>query len=364
MKLMLPAIAATVLLGIFYVCRHLWKIVPFALPWKIVMFLLFALWFATMFLYGRHGIDRMSMPMAQIAYKVMFSFVFVLLYLGLVFMVLDLGRLFHIVPKEFLNGSLQGTLAVLGTMILLFSVGSFRYDRKVRIPLEIKTSKNIEKPLKVVMASDLHLGYNIGRKEFAKWVDLINAEKPDMVLIGGDILDGNIRPVEEEKMYEEFHRIEAPVYACLGNHEFYTGTTNSYNFYEKAGIHLLDDAVAEDHGTLIIGRKDRTDRARMPLTALTDELDKSHFMILLDHQPYALEEAEQQGIDFQFSGHTHYGQVWPVSWIERLMYENPYGSSQRSSTRYYVSSGMGIWGCKFRIGTRSEYVVLDVIPSE
>lgn len=78
---------------------------------------------------------------------------------------------------------------------------------------------------------------------------------------------------------------------------------------------------------------------------------------LLDHQPYHLEEAERAGIDFQFSGHTHDGQVWPISWLTRTMYEKSFGYTRRGSTEYYVSSGMGIWGPKFRIGTRSEYVV-------
>ena len=86
----------------------------------------------------------------------------------------------------------------------------------------------------------------------------------------------------------------------------------------------------------------------------------NEFFLLLDHQPYHLEEAEQNGIDFQFSGHTHHGQVWPVSWITDALYEKAYGSLQKGNTRYYISSGMGIWGGKFRIGTQSEYVVLTI----
>lgn len=76
--------------------------------------------------------------------------------------------------------------------------------------------------------------------------------------------------------------------------------------------------------------------------------------------PYHLEEAEQNGIDFQFSGHTHHGQVWPVSWITDALYEKAYGSLQKGNTQYYISSGLGIWGGKFRIGTQSEYVVLTI----
>ena len=88
------------------------------------------------------------------------------------------------------------------------------------------------------------------------------------------------------------------------------------------------------------------------------------YIILLDHQPYNLEQAQQNKVDFQFSGHTHYGQVWPISWIEDRIYEDAFGPLQKGDTFYYVSSGIGIWGGKFRIGTRSEYVVLTISPSK
>lgn len=89
-------------------------------------------------------------------------------------------------------------------------------------------------------------------------------------------------------------------------------------------------------------------------------VDKGKYMILLDHQPYHLEQAERWGIDCQFSGHTHYGQVWPINWVTDMVYENAFGPYQRGKTQYYVSSGLGIWGGKFRIGTQSEYVVAEI----
>ncbi len=110
----------------------------------------------------------------------------------------------------------------------------------------------------------------------------------------------------------------------------------------------------------IIGRDDATNMRRKPVDDLAATADQSQFTILLDHQPHHLEKTEKAGIDFQFSGHTHRGQVWPISWITDAIYECSWGSHQRGNTRYYVSSGIGIWGGMFRIGTRSEYVVLEV----
>ena len=80
----------------------------------------------------------------------------------------------------------------------------------------------------------------------------------------------------------------------------------------------------------------------------------------MDHQPYNLDRAEAAGVDFQLSGHTHRGQVWPISWITDHIYECSWGSHQRGNTQFYVSSGIGIWGGKFRIGTQSEYVVATI----
>ena len=107
----------------------------------------------------------------------------------------------------------------------------------------------------------------------------------------------------------------------------------------------------------IVGRDDLTNRRRLPLEHLMAEVDHNKYIILLDHQPFKLEQAEKARVDFQFSGHTHNGQIWPINLIARRMYENSWGLSYRGNTVYYVTSGMGIWGGKFRIGTQSEYVV-------
>ena len=181
------------------------------------------------------------------------------------------------------------------------------------------------------------------------------------MLIAGDIIDGSIRPLKDERMYEEFRRLEAPVYACLGNHEYYSGEPDAQRFYQQAGIQLLQDSATIVGDLCIIGRDDRTNQHRQSLGAIMKKTAlNGQYTILLDHQPYHLEQAERQGIDFQFSGHTHYGQVWPISWITDAIYECAFGSHQRGATRYYISSGLGIWGGKFRIGTRSEYVVVNL----
>lgn len=345
------------LFALVYVAWHVWTILPLTALWKTLVIVLGVGCFLMLFLSFARKFDDLPLPLAQLSYEVATSSILVLLYLVILFLVLDLGRLVHLVPKSLLY---HNWYASVGIFVLLFGVflyGNLHYYNKVRVPLELKSSKPLPKEYKVVMASDLHLGYHNPRKELARWVDMINAEKPDFILIAGDIIDGSMRPLIEEKMAEEFHRLKAPVYACLGNHEFYAGQPEAKQFYKEAGIHLLiDDSAVVDSSIVIIGRDDRTNMRRKPVKDLMSDA-KSRFTIVLDHQPYNLDRAEAAGVDFQLSGHTHRGQVWPISWITDRIYECSWGSCQRGDTQFYISSGIGIWGGKYRIGTQSEYVV-------
>ena len=360
-------------LGCAYVGWHVWRILPLANVWKSVVVVLMAACFALFVLNFVIGLDRVPLPLARVMYDVGNSSLIILLYLFMLFMALDVVALvLHFVRPSggnFLRDSLPGTLCVLGFMVALFTYANIHYYNKVRVPMEIDTKGKVTRPLKLVLMSDLHLGYHNGRQEFAKWVDKINAEQPDLVLIGGDIIDISVRPLIEEGVAEEFRRLKAPVYACLGNHEYYSGEPRAQQFYRDAGIHLLRDSVVTlpDYGNLtIIGRDDRTNAGRKSVAELMKECQDPQppilggYQLLLDHQPYHLERTAKAGIDFQFSGHTHYGQVWPISWIEDAIYECAYGELTKSNTRFYVSSGIGIWGAKFRIGTQSEYVVLTL----
>ena len=350
------------LAGMAYIGWHVWCLLPLGWIWKVLALALMAGSFLLLFLNMGRRFDNLPLGVASALYEVGTSSIFVMLYMVLVFLVLDLGRLVHLVSRTLLynNWWTFGSIAVF--LFFLFLYGNLHYKDKYRQALTVESEK-VTKPVKLVMMSDLHLGYHNRRAEFHRWIDMINAEQPDLILIAGDIIDGSMRPLLEEDMAEEFRRLKAPVYACLGNHEFYAGEADAQRFYYDAGIHLLQDESACVGDLCIIGRDDRTNMRRQSVKALATEAStrqKGKYTILLDHQPYHLEQAERAGIDFQLSGHTHYGQVWPISWITDAIYECAFGSHKRGHTDYYVSSGLGIWGGKFRIGTRSEYVVLNI----
>ena len=313
-----------------YVAWHLWRLTPGTWVVKSIVAGLFLIWMALAF--ASIGLRKnASIGAITALYEVGHPWMIAYLYLLIAFILADIGRLVGL---------------------------GIHYKHKFREELTIKTDKPLEKPLTVVLASDLHLGYSNRRPELARWIDLINAEDPDLVLFGGDIVDIQLRPLLDGDYASEFARIKAPMYTVLGNHEYISQEEEAEKFLSAAGITLLRDSVARVGDITIIGRDDRSNPGRKALSELADSLNG--FTVLLDHQPFHLEEAEDAGIDFQFSGHTHRGQVWPLSWVTDAMYEKSWGHHTRGNTRYYVSSGLGIWGPKIRIGTRSEYLVLHI----
>lgn len=217
--------------------------------------------------------------------------------------------------------------------------------------------------LKIVAVSDIHLGYGTDKSMLKGYVERINALRPDLILIGGDLIDNSIVPLRAERMDEELSRLKAPlgIYMVPGNHEYISGIEASIDFIRQTPITLLRDTVVMlPNGIQLVGRDDRHNNRRQSLEELTANLDPSRPVILLDHQPYHLEQTEEAGVDLQFSGHTHHGQIWPLSILTDYLFELSYGHKQLGNSHIYVSSGLSLWGPPFRIGTDSELVVFDI----
>ena len=345
-----------------YVSWHVWRVLPFSTPVKVVVMLIMLLALCCMVMQFKS--DSVPLGMATAMYEIGNSWLVIMFYLLMAFLVLDIGRLIHLVPASWLKDNAITSLALTGTMLVTFIGGNIHYHNKQRQEINLTTNKHLERPLKIVMLSDLHAGFHNRRAEVGRWVDLINAEHADLILIAGDMIDGNVRPLLAQGTAEELKRLNAPTLACVGNHEYITGIDKSLELISQTGINLLRDSSLTIGNATIVGRDDRMNRHRKSVEQLMQTANRDNYIILLDHQPYHLEEAEQNGVDLQLSGHTHRGQVWPLNWVTKKMYECDYGSYRRGNTDYYVSSGIGIWGGKFRIGTDSEYVVINVSPSD
>jgi predicted MPP superfamily phosphohydrolase len=311
----------------------------------------------------------MNPTIAKVASFIGYTYVILLVYLMFSFVAVDVIRIannyINFMPSgmvAFRQWVMLVTLAITGISLI---VGNYKFNHPAVVTLNISSEKKLNgNQLKIVAASDIHLGVSIDKKRLKSYVKLINDQHPDIVLLAGDISDRSIIPIERQNMAEEIRSIKAKygVFAINGNHERYAERPNAMaNYLKSAGVKVLrDEAQLVGNGFFVIGRDDKSNLNRKKLSEIMSAVDKNKLCILMDHQPYNLEEAEQNNIDFQISGHTHNGQFFPMNLIVKRMYEQGYGYLKKGATHYYISSGLGLWGPQYRIGTQSEIVVVNI----
>ena len=341
--------------NIYLFVRSLQQFSPLPLWGKVAFGILF--WVMALALFIAIGARDVAIPemVAHTLFRVGSVWMVFLLYMVLSLLVVDV---IHLALPHF-----GGFYYALGFTICLLIYGNWNYHHPRIENIEIEIEKPLAKPLRVVAVSDIHLGYGTDKKALQKYVALINEQQPDIILIGGDLIDNSVKPVRAQRMQEELQELKASqgVYMAMGNHEYISGVKECSALLEDTPIGLLRDSIVTlNSGIQIIGRDDRTNPKRRPLEELVAECDKTKPIIVIDHQPYALAEADSLGVDFQFSGHTHRGQVFPLNLLMDRIYEQSHGYRHWSHAHIYVSSGLSLWGPPFRIGTYSDIAVITI----
>jgi predicted MPP superfamily phosphohydrolase len=241
--------------------------------------------------------------------------------------------------------------------------------RVVTLDLSIARKASKLKQLNIVAVSDIHLGTIVGRSRIDHIVERINSLDPDLVLLPGDIVDEDLAPVIKQNLGEALSGIKSRlgVFAVTGNHEYIGGVEDACRYLVAHHITMLrDQSVLIADSVFLVGREDRSSNRfpgghpRKELAELMRSVDRNYPVILMDHQPFGLEEAVAQNIDLQISGHTHDGQLWPVNYIVDRVYELPWGYKKTGNTNFYVSDGVGTWGPPVRVGNRPEIVNIHV----
>ena len=290
----------------------------------------------------------------------------VFLYLFLIILAVDVIRIFI---RKIDKKKWAVFIFVFTSCILAYGfVNTYIIDVK---EYNVVSSKNIQ-PLKIVQISDTHYGSTQGVQKAKQMVEKINKQNPDIVLCTGDIFDGNYEWVDKpDEIAEVLKSINSKygTYACWGNHDEYGGLSNEmYSFLDKADITLLeDDSALIDDSFYVVGRIDSPSSieslsysAGKTIDELTENLDKSKYIITLDHRPKELDIDADAGVDLILSGHTHNGQTFPFNMIIGCFWDNPYGMKQYDNMTSIVTSGVGLWGPPIRVGTDSEIVVINV----
>ncbi|MDR3254684.1 MAG: metallophosphoesterase [Synergistaceae bacterium] len=284
-------------------------------------------------------------------------------------------------PPYSLSGR-EEIIALIAALSLVISLAG-AVNAMFPVPVEIDVPWNgspYRAPIKIALISDIHLGKLAGPRRLGRIVELLNSRRPDIVLIAGDTID-DADWLRMEKRRDAAARTLSSlkprlgVWAVPGNHDYYAGIDDSIRFLEGCGIYVLRDAWAAPGGEMIlIGRDDRSGqmfkggKERSSLNEITSSIphwdERKLPVVLLDHQPFNLEESASAGVDLQLSGHTHRGQLFPVNFIVAAMYEKHYGAYAKGGTRYYISSGAGTWGPPLRTVGRPEVVFINLFPGQ
>ncbi len=224
---------------------------------------------------------------------------------------------------------------------------------------------------RIVQLTDIHVGPTIGREFIQRMVAVANAQRPDLVAITGDLVDGSVEHLSKHTQHLRYLSSPHGTYFVTGNHEYYSGAEEWKHELERLGITVLsnrhvsierageafDLAGVTDHRAGSYG--DAPD-----FEAALRGRDPQRELVLLAHQPAAVFEAKRAGVGLQLSGHTHGGQFWPWSWVAHLVHPVVSGLARFGDTQIYVSSGTGYWGPPIRVGTEAEITVVTLRSAE
>ena len=286
------------------------------------------------------------------------------------------ARLFGALPPA--TPRWGAVLLVMGLPLLL-GVGSWfnaafpalrHYDITVRSQGPVP-STYVDKPLKLGVITDMHLGRLITAGRLSRAVELLAPEQPDAILYVGDIIDDHIKlDAEATAAALAVAQPRLGHWAVPGNHEYISGSIDkSLDFLRAVGMQVLRDQWAVvDNSFVLAGRDDLskpgfTGIQRGSMEEILADLPEQYRglpLVVMDHQPAALDEARHAGAALMLSGHTHNGQLWPFNFVTELRYENPLGLLTKGNFHSIVSAGTGTWGPPLRTTGRAEVLLVTV----
>jgi hypothetical protein len=219
--------------------------------------------------------------------------------------------------------------------------------------------------LRIVQLSDLHVGPLLGARWVGARVAQVEALRPDLVLVTGDLVDQD--GVLSESLAPAFRRLHARlgVWGVLGNHEIYAGLDRALRVFDASGITLLRDRAAEvAPGLVLAGVDDLSARRQFGEDGHPVDRTLVHrppgATIFLSHSPWSVERAAELGVNLMLSGHTHAGQIWPFSYVVKLMYPYVAGRFDVNGMTLIVSRGTGFWGPPMRLFRAGEITAITL----
>ncbi|MEU0003070.1 metallophosphoesterase [Streptomyces sp. NPDC006314] len=241
--------------------------------------------------------------------------------------------------------------------------GVLRGPRVKRVTVPLAKLPRAAHGFRIAVVSDIHLGPVLGRDFAQRVVDTVNATRPDLIAVVGDLVDGSVKDLGPAAA--PLARLDARhgAYFVTGNHEYFSGAEQWVAQVRTLGLHPLENARTELPYFDLAGVNDLQGESEGQGPdfdrALADR-DPARACVLLAHQPVQIYEAVRHGVDLQLSGHTHGGQLWPGNLLAAAANPTVAGLDRYGDTQLYVSRGAGAWGPPTRVGAPSDVTVVEL----
>lgn len=287
----------------------------------------------------------------------------ILLYLILSVFIVDLIALFIKIKPEIL-----GISAILSaSAITIYGILNALNIRITKLEIE---AKGITKEVKIIQLSDIHIGHFRGKKFFQKIIDKTIKQNPDFVVITGDLYDG--KKYLSKEFLEPLQQIKAPIFFIEGNHDIHAGIDEITNYLKQLNVTVLENEIYQIGEVQLIGlkymkadekafdimveEKENTIKSVLSTMDISDEKAS----VLLHHSPAGINYVSEKEIDLYLAGHTHAGQIFPMTIINKWIFKYNKGLHEINGTKFFISDGIGSSRPPMRIGTKSEIVEITL----
>ncbi|MES9523977.1 metallophosphoesterase [Streptomyces capoamus] len=241
--------------------------------------------------------------------------------------------------------------------------GVLRGPRVKRVTVPLAKLPRAAHGFRIAVVSDIHLGPVLGRGFAQRVVDTVNATRPDLIAVVGDLVDGSVEDLGPAAAPLARLRARHGAYFVTGNHEYFSGAEQWVEEVRELGLHPLRNARTELPFFDLAGVDDvqgESEGQGPDFGKALGDRDRARACVLLAHQPVQIHESVRYGVDLQLSGHTHGGQLWPGSLLAAAANPTVAGLDRYGDTQLYVSRGAGAWGPPTRVGAPSDVTVIEL----
>ncbi|MFD9117249.1 metallophosphoesterase [Streptomyces bottropensis] len=245
--------------------------------------------------------------------------------------------------------------------------GVVRGPKLKRVTVPLAKLPRAAHGFRIAVVSDIHLSPMLGRGFAQKVVDTINSTQPDLIAVVGDLVDGDVADLGPAAAPLAGLKARHGSYFVTGNHEYISGAEQWVEEVRRLGLTPLENARRELPYLDLAGVNDIAgeDEGQGPdfAKALGDR-DTSRAVVLMAHQPVQIHDAVDHGVDLQLSGHTHGGQMWPMTYVAQAANPTLAGLERYGDTQLYVSRGAGAWGPPVRVGAPSDITLVQLASKQ